>query len=150
MIRKRRATWLAACYSGLALGTLPTLSQASGNAAGPAQLQNVSIQVVNPDAATAIRVFLDGKVIFDAVPVPSSINNIPSLPAVAGSFSLASGIMHELTAEVADNLTRARLVWTPRLDGSSWLVVFYYPGRPDSKIPPFFTMALQDYPHKLR
>ena len=105
---------------------------------------------MNSDAATSIRLHLDGKVIFDAVPLRSSITGIPSLPAVAGSFTLSLGSKHELIAEVPGAATRAQLVWTPRLESSSWLVVYYYPGRPDSNIPPFFTMALQDSPHKLR
>ena len=132
------------------LAALPALAHDAGNASGPARTQNVSIQVVNPDAATGIRLRLDGQVIFDAVPLRSSINNIPSLAAVAGSFPLSLGSKHELTAEVPGAATRAQLVWTTRLEASPWIVVYYYPGRPDENIPPFFTMALQDYPHKLR
>ena len=132
------------------LAALPALSHGSGNASSPTRTQSVSIQVVNPDAATGIRLLLDGRVIFDAVPLRSSIDNIPSLPAIAGSFPLSLGSKHELTAEVSGAATRAQLVWTPHLGASPWVVVYYYPGRPDSNIPPFFTMALQDYPQKLR
>ena len=88
----------------------------------PVRTETVSIQVVNPDVRARIRVLLDGKVIFDAFPVPSPLKEIPTVSAVAGSFALPSATSHELTAEVTGANTRAQLKWTPGLEASSWVV----------------------------
>ena len=120
---------------------------------GPeASVQNtdVSIQIVNPDARTATRVFLDGKVIFEGLPVQSSLSNIPTTPTLAGPFALQAGIRHILWAEAPATSTRAQLEWTPRLDGSAWVVIHYYPGRHEPALPPFFTFALQGNSYKQR
>lgn len=110
----------------------------------------VSVQVVNPDVKIAIRLVLDGKVIFDAAPLRSPVDSIPTIPAVAGPFALSSASRHELIAEAAGASTRAQLVWTPQRENSAWVVVHYYPGRTGSNTPAFFAFALQSHPHKLR
>ena len=117
-----------------------------------ASVQNtaVSIQIVNPDARTATRVFHDGKVIFEGLPVRSSLGNIPTTPTQAGPFALQAGSRHILWAEAPATSTRAQLEWTPRLDGSAWVVIHYYPGRHDPAVPPFFTFALQGNSYKQR
>ena len=125
-------------------------SRASDEVMPAASAQSVSIQIVNPDLQTRIRVLLDDTVIFDAVPLRSAVDNVPTIPAVAGAFRLSPGSKHKLMAEVAGGATRAQLQWTQIVRGSSWIVLHYYPGRKDSDIPPFFTFALQDVPHKLR
>ena len=116
----------------------------------PAQTANVSIQIVNPDVRTAIRVFLDGKVIFDGLPASSTLSNISTISAQVGPVALLAGSRHALIAEVPGASTRAQLEWTPRLDGSAWVVIRYYPGRGEPAIPPFFTFSLQANSHKLR
>lgn len=141
---------IAACISGIMLATVAVSSYGSHKAAVLAGVDKVSIQVVNPEAQTAVRITLDGKLIFDGVPVRSTLGNIPTLPAVVGSFDVSPEGRHELTAEAPTSGARARLVWTPKRGGSAWLVIFYYPGRADENIPPFFTLALQDSSHKLR
>lgn len=122
----------------------------AGEAVAAGSHANVSVQVVSPDAQTVIRARLDGKVIFDQAPARSSFSNIPTIPVELGPFALAPGSKHVLIAEVPGGNTRGQLEWTPQLDGSAWVVIRYYPGRPDSAIPPFFTFALQAHPHKLR
>ena len=134
-----------------ALAGVVGAAQSASDPVEPVQTANVSIQIVNPDVRTAIRVFLDGKVIFDGLPTPSTLSNIPTIPAVVGPVPLVAGSRHVLIAEVPGASTRAQLEWTPRLDGSAWAVIRYYPGRGgEPSIPPFFTFALQANSHKLR
>lgn len=125
-------------------------TQGSSEVTTPARSTNVSVQIVNPDVQIAIRVSLDVKVIFDGVPARSSFSNIPTVPAVMGPFALASGSRHSLIAEVPGANTKAQLEWTPQIDGSTWIVIHYYPGRSEPATPPFFTFSLQANPHKLR
>ena len=114
------------------------------------QTTDISIQIVNPDARTGTRVFLDGKVIFEGLPVRSSLGNIPTTPTQVGPFALHAGSRHILWAEAPAANTRAQLEWTPRLDGSAWVVIHYYPGRHEPALPPFFTFALQGNSYKQR
>ncbi len=125
-------------------------SQAQTKGLTPAQVGQVSIQVVNPDLRTKIRVVLDGKVIFEAAPLPSTLQNIPTVSAVAGSFAVAPGSQHVLIAEVPGAATRAQLKWAPSRDAGAWVVIHYYPGRADSNMPPFFAFAIQGARHSLR
>lgn len=108
----------------------------------PAENSQVSIQIVNPDASTSIRVFLDRKLIHEGTPARSSLSPNPTIPAVAGTFALDSTVRHVLTAEAPATHTKAQLEWTPRLDGSAWVVIRYYPGRSEPGEPPFFTFYL--------
>lgn len=140
----------AHCLVIAALAGVVGVAQSASEAVAPAQTATVSIQVVNPDVRTAVRVFLDGKVIFDGLPTASSLSNIATIPAVAGPFALVAGSRHSLIAEVPATNIKARLEWTPRLDGSAWVVIRYYPGRSDPGNPPFFTFAMQATSHKLR
>lgn len=140
----------AHCLVLAALAGAPAAAQRARDPVAPAPTANVSIQIVNPDVRTAIRVFLDGKVIFDGLPTPSTLSNIPTIPAVVGPVALVAGSRHALIAEVPGVSTRARLEWSPRIDGSAWVVIHYYPGRGDPATPPFFTFALQANSHKLR
>ena len=144
---------MASAAHGLVIAALASVAAASQGAlepVAPVQTANVSVQIVNPDVRTAIRVFLDGKVIFDGLPTPSTLSNIPTIPALVGPVALVAGSRHALIAEVPGASTRARLEWTPRLDGSAWIVIHYYPGRGEPATPPFFTFALQANSHKLR
>lgn len=140
----------AHCLVIAALAGVGGAAQSGSDPGAPAQTAKVSIQIVNPDVRIAVRVFLDGKVIFDGLPTPSTLSNIPTIPAVVGPVALVAGSRHALIAEVPGASTRARLEWTPRLDGSAWLVIHYDPGRGDPAKPPFFTFALQANSHKLR
>lgn len=116
----------------------------------PARAEYFSIQIVNPDAKTSVRVVLDGKVVFDTVPMRSSSHNGPTVPAVIGPFAFFRDNKHQLIAEVPATHTRAQLEWTPRLNRSPWVVIHFYPGRSDEGIPPFLMFALQAQAHKLR
>ena len=127
-----------------------THAQSPSEEAGQSRKVNVAIQLVNPDAQTAIRVLLDGKLILDGFAEPSSLNIYPTKPAVAGPFALVSRNKHAIVAEVRDANTKARLEWSPRLDASAWVVIHYYPGRGVPATPPIFTFALQADAHKVR
>ena len=146
----RRTGRFAACLMGAVLAITLASSQGSDKGPNPTRAENVFIQVVNPDARTSIRVVLDGRVIYDALPVRSTLNNIPTVPAVAGSFAWVPGSRHELTAEVPGAGPRAQLKWASSLDAGRWIVIHYYPGRGDANVPPFFAFAIQDAPHKYR
>ena len=150
MTTSHRSGWAGTCFLGAILAAVVAPSHALDKGMNPSRAQNVSIQVVNPDVQTNIRVSLDGKVIFEAVPVPSTVNHIPTVPEVAGPFSLAPGSRHDLIAEVPGGGARAQLKWAPSQDAGAWIVIHYYPGRADSNIPPFFAFAIQGSPHKLR
>ena len=140
----------AHCLVIVALAGVVGAAQSAGDPVAPTQKANVSVQIVNPDVRTAIRVFLDGKVIFEGLPTPSTLSNIPTIPAVVGPVTLVAGNRHVVVAEVPGANTRAQLEWTPRLDGSAWIVILYYPGRGGKPgVPPFFTFALQANSHKL-
>ena len=139
----------ARCLVISALSGVIGAANSAGEAVAAAQTTNVSIQVVNPDVQTAVRVSLDGKVVFEGLPTPSSLSNIPTVPALIGPVALVAGSRHALIAEVPGSSARAQLEWTPRLDGSSWVVIHYYPGRGEPAVPPFFMFALQAEAHKL-
>lgn len=116
----------------------------------PPEEANVSIQIVNPQAGTALRLRLDRSVIFEGVPTGATIADASTVPAVVGTFALAAGTKHVLVAEVPGTATKAQLEWTPRQGGSAWLVVRYDPGRQAPEAPPFFTFALQGGRYKAR
>ena len=126
-----------------------TASSPSGSAA-PAGDARISIQVANPDANASIRVLLDRKVIFEGVPARSPLGNTPTPPTVVGTIAVTAESRHELVAEVDGTGTRARLQWTPRIDGSAWVVIHYYPGRSKPEQPPFIMFSLQASPYKVR
>ena len=140
----------ARCLIVAALAVGVVSARSANGAEASVQNTDVSIQMVNPDARTATRVFLDGKVIFEGLPVPSSLGNIATTPAQVGPFALQAGIRHILWAEAPATSTRAQLEWTPRLDGSAWVVIRYYPGRHEPAVPPFFTFAMQGNSYKQR
>lgn len=73
----------------------------------PAEDSQVSIQIVNPDASTSIRVFLDRKLIHEGTPARSSLSPNPTIPAVAGTFALDSTVRHVLTAEAPATHTKS-------------------------------------------
>ena len=145
MARAARVFMLAA----LAAATVAS-GESFSDVGPPADYANVSVQIVNPDVQTAIRVSLDSKVIFDGLPSRSSLSNIPTAPSVAGPFVLATGSRHALVAEVPATNIKAQLQWSPRLDGGAWVVIHYYPGRSEPATPPFFTFSIQANSHKLR
>lgn len=108
-----------------------------------AQTAHISIQVVNPELKTEIRVFLDRKLIFEGKPQASSAPEQPTKLVTVGSFNLKSGVRHMLVAEAPSTHAKAELEWTPEADRNGWIVIWYYPGRGDAREPAFFTFALQ-------
>ena len=109
----------------------------------PAHAASLSIQVVNPDAQTAVRVFLDRKLIHDAVPERSRLGEPSMLPALAGVIETEDGAPHALVVEAAASGAKARFEWTAASVRSPWLVIRYYPGRSADGEPAFFTFSLQ-------
>ncbi len=116
----------------------------------PVQSESFSIQIMNPDQQTAVRVFLDRKLIFEGKPVPSNLIDNPSLPALAGTFGVDAQAKHVLIVEAPSTHTKAQLEWKPSVDASEWIVIHYYPGRDQPEEPPFFTFSLQETPYKLK
>ena len=115
-----------------------------------AQGADVSIQIVNPDERTTIRVFLDRKLIYEGMPARSSDSNNPILPTLVGTFSLDVGKRHSLAADISSTHTKAQLEWTPEHDPSPWIVIRYYAGRSESHEPAFFAFSLQRVAYKLK
>lgn len=107
----------------------------------------LSIQLINPDAHVAVRVFLDRKQIYHGTPEPAPGRIRAMLPIVAGVFELTNGTPHALIGEAVGKRIKAQLQWVQRQDASNWIVVRYYPGRTDTAAdadePPFFTFSLQ-------
>lgn len=140
----------ARCLMLATLAGVVASARSASEVEPPVRNANISIQIVNPDARTAIRVFLDGKVIFEGLPAPSSLSNNPTIPAQVGPFALQAASRHTLWAEAPATSTRSQLEWNPRLDGSAWIVIHYYPGRHEPAVPAFFTFALQGNSYKHR
>ena len=98
----------AYCLVFTALAGDAGATQSATEPVTPAQTANVSFQIVNPDVRTAVRVFLDGKVIFEGLPTPSAFSNIPTISAQVGPVALVAGSRHALIAEVPGGSTRAQ------------------------------------------
>ena len=112
---------------------------------GVASALPVSVQLVNPSVTTAIRVQVDGKLVFDGVPERSPSPDHASIPVLLGSFELGDSNRHSLTVQtVASPVKKARLEWTGRAIHSKWIVIRYYPGQGTAEEPAFFTVALQE------
>jgi hypothetical protein len=109
----------------------------------PAQTAHISVQVVSPEVKTAIRIFLDRKLIFDGKPQASTAPEQPTGIVTVGSFDLKSGERHMLIAEAPSTHTKAELEWTPEAGHGGWIVIRYYPGRYDAREPAFFTFVMQ-------
>jgi hypothetical protein len=109
----------------------------------------VKIQIVNADAKATVRVLLDGKVVYEDIPQPSSNKNNGPLPALAGTFEL-DGAKHTLIAEVPGTPVKAQLEWNQQHNPDGWLIVRYYPGRAVDTDPPFFTFSLRTGPTILK
>ena len=116
----------------------------------PTQCASVSVQILNPDEHTAIRVFLDRKVIYEGMPTRASLGVHGVLSIVAGTFELSDKGRHVLVAEVPSGQTKAQFEWMPQNDPSPWVVIRYYPGRPEPGEPSFFTFSLQGEAYRLR
>lgn len=140
----RTATWSLR----VALTALITTAMSASGAEAPIEPASVSIQIANPDGQTPIRVRLDNRVIFESRPPPLTSDGSATARLVVGPFSLDASSRHALIAEAPGAGTRAQLEWTPRREGSAWIVIHYYPGRSDSATPPFFTFALQAAAYK--
>ena len=115
-----------------------------------AEVSTVNIQIIDPDAQSSIRIFLDQKLIYEGTPKQGSRDESGPLPIVVGKFELDSGVKHVVTAEALASLTKAQLEWTPQQDPNNWMVIRYYPGRSDRKEAPFFTFLLQRAAAKLK
>lgn len=141
---------LVSLLMALAVCAVAAHTWAAPQVAAIAPLQDVSIQINNPDVHMSIRVRLDDKVVFDATPLRSRVSNVPTVPAEVGPFHLVSTSRHHLMVEAGDGATTAQLKWTQGAIASSWIVIHYYPGRRGSNAKPFFTFSLQDMPQKQR
>ena len=128
----------------------PASAAAPDHGTAASQDAAVSIQIVNPQAGTVLRLLLDRKVIFESATTGTRVANTSTAPAVVGTFALAAAAKHVLVAEVPGTATKAQLEWMPRRDGGTWVVVHYDPGRQAADAPPFFTFALQANSYKAR
>jgi hypothetical protein len=109
----------------------------------------VSVELINPDAQSNIRIFLDRKLIYEGTSKQGSQDAGPP-PIVVGKFELDGGATHVIIAEALGSRTKAQLEWTPQRDPTAWISIRYYPGRGDEKEAPFFTFLLRDAATKLK
>src|SRR5262245_13687140 len=113
-------------------------------------MTDVSIQIMNPETHTVLRVFLDRKLIYEGRPERSPLANQATIPIRAGTFSIADHPVHTLMAEAPAQRVKAQLQWSPRRQPVKWIVIRYEPGRPDAEEPPFFSLELREAPAALK
>ena len=110
---------------------------------------SISVQIDNPDQRTSMRVTLDGAVIFEGLPVSSTVSNIPLLTSAVGPFELRPGT-HTLVAEALGTGIKARLDWMPTPATTSWVVIHYVRTASGSAEPTHLRFSLQPRTYKLR
>lgn len=144
-----RAVQAAAFVTAASISTLVCAGSAAIDGAKTRSTASVSVQIDNPDQRTSIRVTLDGAVIFEGLPVSSTVSNIPLLTSAVGPFELLPGT-HTLVAEALVTGIKARLDWMPTPATTSWVVIHYVPTASGSAEPTHLRFSLQPRTYKLR
>jgi hypothetical protein len=116
-----------------------------------AQAGGLSIQLVNPDLAITVQVWLDRRLVFQGRPVASATGDRAAVPIHIGSFTLDDEAKHSLVVEAASEpRVRSSFEWRGSLSSTPWVVVRFYPGRSQDREPAGFTFSLQAGPDALK
>jgi hypothetical protein len=115
-----------------------------------AEPSDIHVQLVNPDARMAVRVFLDQKQVYFGKPAAATSDSLGAPPTTVGTIKPDGKQRHVIIVEAPDVHVKARFDWVRMQSPDGWIVIRYVPGRSDANEPSYFAFSMQSAPAALK